>query len=525
MGKNRWVLIFLLAASAHGQVQMLTTDKQGNVLNPTGANFPSAIPLKINGTAFQSAPGVSKYYGTDGTGTLGYFGLPNSAVWGLITGTLSNQTDLQNALNAKQNTLTLGNLTDAGTDGITVTGGTGAVIGSGTSLSQHVADGTHNGYLSSTDWNTFSSGSAGGTVTNIATTSPITGGPITTTGTLGLNVGVDHAFTAAQSITISDSSPNTVAYNILSLGHHLTSGTTLTGFGAGMQFALDDTAVTNLTAGTINVSWITPTHNSNTSQMDLALRDGTLLQTKARLFSSGGFSVNNLVDPGAGIISANTGFKIGGTEFPIASNGIPIRTAANTWSVLTIGTGLNLTGTTLAVNTPTPTSTPTATPTATATATATSTPTATATATPTPTATAVTLTIDGVAQQIDTNRTWNEDHSVTFVVDGAGIVLGTGTKNPVKIPFGGTLQGWTATCKPSCSITIDVLRAADGAGLPVTSIVGLTGTKPFITTAVENSSTDFTNWTSTTLAAKDNLAISLSGITAATYVELTLYYK
>lgn len=50
---------------------------------------------------------------------------------------------------------TTGNLTDVGTDGITVTGGTGAVLGSGTSLSQHVADTTHNGYLSSTDWNTF----------------------------------------------------------------------------------------------------------------------------------------------------------------------------------------------------------------------------------------------------------------------------------------------------------------------------------------------------------------------------------
>ena len=68
---------------------------------------------------------------------------------------LSNQTDLQAALNAKQNTLTIGNLTDSGTDGIIVTGGTGAVIGSGTSLSQHVADTTHSGYLSSTDWNTF----------------------------------------------------------------------------------------------------------------------------------------------------------------------------------------------------------------------------------------------------------------------------------------------------------------------------------------------------------------------------------
>jgi len=59
------------------------------------------------------------------------------------------------ALVAADLPLAFGNLTDAGTDGITVTGGTGAVIGSGTSLSQHVADASHNGYLSSTDWNTF----------------------------------------------------------------------------------------------------------------------------------------------------------------------------------------------------------------------------------------------------------------------------------------------------------------------------------------------------------------------------------
>lgn len=57
--------------------------------------------------------------------------------------------------NSKQNVLTLGNLTDIGTDGITITGGTGAIIGSGTTLSQHVSDSTHNGYLNSTDWSTF----------------------------------------------------------------------------------------------------------------------------------------------------------------------------------------------------------------------------------------------------------------------------------------------------------------------------------------------------------------------------------
>jgi hypothetical protein len=102
--------------------------------------------------------------------------------------------------------------------------------------------------------------------------------------------------------------------------------------------------------------------------------------------------------------------------------------------------------------------------------------------------------------------------------------LTTGTKNPIKIPYGGTLTGWVLIGTPSGSVTIDIFRAADGAGLPVTSIVGA-GTKPALSSAVENSATTFTSWTSTTLTAKDNLAISLSGITATTYVALTLYYQ
>ena len=75
-----------------------------------------------------ASPAASSYYGTDGSAVLGYHALPS---------------------------ITSGNLTDAGTDGITIGNGTGAVLGAGTTISQHVADTTHNGYLSSTDWNTF----------------------------------------------------------------------------------------------------------------------------------------------------------------------------------------------------------------------------------------------------------------------------------------------------------------------------------------------------------------------------------
>lgn len=96
-----------------------------------------------------------------------------------------------NTFNSKQSALTIGNLTDVGTDGISITGGTGAVIGSGVAISQHVADSTHNGYLSSTDWTTFN-GKGSGSVTSVSMTVPaflsISGSPITNSGTLAVTL-------------------------------------------------------------------------------------------------------------------------------------------------------------------------------------------------------------------------------------------------------------------------------------------------------------------------------------------------
>jgi len=80
---------------------------------------------------------------------------PSGAVWGSITGTLSNQTDLQSSLNSKQNVLTIGDIFSSGGSGISVSGGTGSVIGSGVSISQTESSSSTNGYLSSTDWSTF----------------------------------------------------------------------------------------------------------------------------------------------------------------------------------------------------------------------------------------------------------------------------------------------------------------------------------------------------------------------------------
>lgn len=91
----------------------------------------------------------------------------SDAVWGAITGTLSNQTDLQNALNAKQDDLN----------------GTGFVKASGTTISYdnttYYPASNPNGYTSNT-----------GTVTSVAMTVPsafsVSGSPITNSGTLAI---------------------------------------------------------------------------------------------------------------------------------------------------------------------------------------------------------------------------------------------------------------------------------------------------------------------------------------------------
>jgi hypothetical protein len=53
------------------------------------------------------------------------------------------------------------------------------------------------GYLSHTDWTTFNS-KGSGTVTSVATDSTLTGGTITSTGTLGLNIANSNTWTATQ---------------------------------------------------------------------------------------------------------------------------------------------------------------------------------------------------------------------------------------------------------------------------------------------------------------------------------------
>ena len=153
--------------------------------------------------------------------------------------------------------------------------------------------------------------SGSGTVTSIATTSPITGGPITTTGTIGLDVTVDHLFTIQQSITLASTIINAPG-SALKLQNNRSDAVGGNGLGVGITFNAESSTTDNRNQGALQTAWSDATDATRTAYMDfLLVNSAAAAASKMRLFPSGGLSVNSTTDPGAGIVNANTGFEVG----------------------------------------------------------------------------------------------------------------------------------------------------------------------------------------------------------------------
>ena len=185
-------------------------------LQPASVFYPGGVTTGSQSFAgnktFTGTIGASNYSGTSsGTntgdvslGTANGLSIPSGQTLSLglsstsTTGALSS-TDW-NTFNGKQSTLTFGNLTDVGTDGITIGNGSGSVIGSGTTISQHVADGSHNGYLSSANWTTFSAAISSLTG-DITATGP--GAASATLATVNTNVGGFGSSTSIPNFTVN----------------------------------------------------------------------------------------------------------------------------------------------------------------------------------------------------------------------------------------------------------------------------------------------------------------------------------
>ena len=125
----------------------------------------------------------SKIGGSGTTNEIAYF-TASGTIGSLTTGTYPSLTELsyvkgvtsaiQTQLNGKEPTLTKGNLTESTSSVLTITGGSNAVIGSGTTIQVKQASSGQSGFLSSTDWSTFNNKQGALTLTTTGSTGAAT---------------------------------------------------------------------------------------------------------------------------------------------------------------------------------------------------------------------------------------------------------------------------------------------------------------------------------------------------------------
>lgn len=245
--------------------------------------------------------------------TTGTIGITQS---GVSTDGYLSSTDW-NTFNSKEPALTKGNLTEATSSVLTITGGTNAVIGSGTTIAVSQSSSTTSGYLSSTDWSTFN-GKASNSFTTIA---------VATQSSIVADSASDTLTVAAGSgVTITtDATTDTLTISATGSGGTVTS-VDLT---AGTGISVSGGPIT--TSGSITVTNTAP-------DQTVVLTAGTGISTSGTYPN---FTITNSAPDQTVVLTAGTGITTSGTypNFTV-TNSAPDQTVA-----LTAGTGISVTGT------------------------------------------------------------------------------------------------------------------------------------------------------------------------------------
>lgn len=267
-----------------------------------------------------------------------------------------------NTFNNKQSALTFGNLTDVGTDGITIGSGTGAVIGSGTTISQHVADATHNGYLSSADWSTFNSKQASGSyitsltggvtasgpgsaAATVVTNANLTG-PITSVGNataLAAQTGTGSVFVVQNTPTLTTPVIGAATGTSLSVSGQLTSTVST---GTAPLVVSSTTQVANLNAATAGSATTATTaiNATNTAITDDTATNATMFPTWVTANTGNlpqkvsstklTFNPSTAALTTTTFVGALTGTASGNTTYTASNHGVVVSSSTNAMTVI-----------------------------------------------------------------------------------------------------------------------------------------------------------------------------------------------
>jgi hypothetical protein len=111
--------------------------------------------------------------------------------------------------------------------------------------------------------------------------------------------------------------------------------------------------------------------------------------------------------------------------------------------------------------------------------------------------------------------------SFGIVIDGGGLVLSTGMKGFVSMPYDATITGWDIFADQTGSVQIDVWKTSY-AGFPPSVANTIAGSqKPLLSSAQKNTSSGVGTWT-TAIAAGDVIAFNVDSASVVTKVTVVI---